>query len=252
MNENSTTTELLIQYLDGDLDEAKAREIKTSIDENVLVKEELDKLRTAKDAITSYGLKNKVASIHKEMMLELNQTPAQTGVVRSMLWYGLRIAAMIIFVTGSFIAYQYYSATPAKLYSENFASFTMHETRGTNASALQTAYQTGNMQEVINRFQSIQQPVAEDYFFAGNAYLNTSQPSKAIETFKLLQEKNKTDNTHYYEEDTEYYLAMGYLANNNAAKALPLLEKINGDVNHPYHQFVGKWLLTKLHRITAN
>lgn len=251
MNENFTTTESLIQYLDGELDEIKAREIKISIDENEQLQKEVDGLRIAKDAIANYGIKNKVASIHKEMMLEMAEEPAQTGVVRSMMWYGLRIAAMVIFVTGAFIAYQYYAATSQKLYSDNFSSFKIHDVRGTAPSALQSAYQQNNMQSVVSQFQLLQQPSAEDYFFAGNAYLDTDQPSKAITTFELLQQKNKTDNTHYYEEDTEYYLAMGYLANNNGAKALPLLEKINADVNHPYHQFVGRWLLTKLHRITS-
>jgi hypothetical protein len=246
MNNNFTTTELLIQYLDGELDETQAADIKSTLDRDELAREELENLRMAKAAIASYGIKSRVGLIHKEMIEEFKtNTPATGGVVRSILRYSLRIAAILIFAAGSFFAYQYFSATPEKLFSQNFASFEVHETRGAGTSALKEAYQKGNMPAVIEQYKLLQQPGAEDYFLTGNAYLNTKQPAKAIDLFVALQQKNKMDNTLYYDEDTEYFLAMSYLAANETEKALPLLKKINADGNHLYHQHVSDWLLRK-------
>jgi hypothetical protein len=252
MNNNFTTTELLIQYLDGDLDEAQAADIKNKIDGDQLVREELTNLRIAKEAVAAYGIKNRVGLIHKEMMKELKtESPATGGVVKSMLRYSLRIAAILILAAGSFFTYQYFSATPEKLFSQNFTSFTIHETRGTGTSALKEAYQKNNMPGVIEQFKLLQQPEAEDYFLTGNAFLNTRQPAKAIEAFTTMQQKNKINNTHYYEEDAEYYLAMSYLAADEVDNAFPLLKKINADINHPYHQHVSDWLLRKVQHMTT-
>jgi tetratricopeptide (TPR) repeat protein len=251
MNNNFTTTELLIQYLDGELDETQAVGIKDKIEHDEIVREELNNLRTAKDAVVAYGIKNRVGLIHKEMMDELKtDTPAKEGVVRSILLYSLRIAAILVLAAGSFFAYQYFSATPEKLFSENLATFNIHETRGGSPSALKDAYQENNMPAVIDQFKLLQQPEAEDYFLVGNAFLNTRQPLKAIDAFVAMQQKNKTGNTHFYEEDAEYYLAMSYLDAREVDKALPLLKKINADPNHPYHQQVSAWLLSKVQHLS--
>ena len=251
MNNNFTTTELLIQYLDGDLDEAQAAGIKNKLDQDELAREELNNLRMAKEAVAAYGKRNRVGLIHKEMMEELKtESPARGGVVKSILRYSLRIAAILILAAGSFFSYQYFSATPEKLFSQNFTSFTIHETRGADTSALTEAYQQNNMPGVIEQFKLLQQPKADDYFLTGNAFLNTLQPAKAIDAFVTMEQKNKINNTHYYEEDMEYYLAMSYLAANEVDKALPLLKKINADINHPYHQHVSDWLLRKVQHVT--
>lgn len=250
MNNNFTTTALLIQYLDGELDEVGQEAIKKNIEADEAIREELENLRLAKEAMKSYGLKNKVSAIHTAMMSELKMDASpKTGVVRNLLWYSLRIAALAIFVTGSFILYQYFTASPQKLFSENFHAFNLRQTRGAAASPLQDAYKKENMQEVIQQFALLKDPQPEDYFLAGNAFLSTGQPLKAIENFADLQQKNKINNTHYFEEDAEYYLALSYIANSEPAKAIPLFKKINTDINHPYHQKVNNWFITKLQHL---
>ena len=250
MNNNFTTTALLIQYLDGELDGSQQEAMKKNIETNKAIREELENLRLTKEAIKSYGLKNKVNAIHTAMMSEIKMdASSKTGVVRNLLWYSLRIAALIIFVTGSFILFQYFSASPQKLFSENFHAFTLRQTRGTAGTPLQYAYKKENMQEVIQQFALLKDPQAEDYFLTGNAFLRTGQPLKAIENFAGLQQKNKKDNTDYFEEDTEYYLALSYIANSEPAKAILLFKKINTDINHPYHQKVTNWFITKLQHL---
>ena len=51
MNENSTNTELLIQYLDGELTGEELESIKKSIEEQDVLRQELENLATGKEAI---------------------------------------------------------------------------------------------------------------------------------------------------------------------------------------------------------
>jgi hypothetical protein len=144
--------------------------------------------------------------------------------------------------------YQYLTVTPEKLFNESFHPFEIHETRGSSRNGLEDSYKKANMEVVIQEFTRLKSPDAEDYFLAGNAFLSTHEPAKAIESFLNLQQINKTTNTHYFEEDAEYYLALSYLANHEPAKALPLFEKIHGEPNNPYNQKVSSWFLQKLRK----
>ena len=250
MSENFTNTELLIQYMDGELQGDQMAAIKKSIDENPSIREELENLQLAREAVKSYGLKNKISSIHSEMMQELKENAAsKNGITRKLFKYSLRIAALIIVLFGISVIYQYFSATPEKLFSENFHAFALHETRGASAFPLEDAYKNDKLNEVIEQFANLKDPQSEDYFLAGNAFLARHQPAKAIQAFNSLQEKNKTYNTHHFEEDAEYYLALSYLDNNEAAKAIPIFEKIRADKNHTYHKKISSWFLLKVQRL---
>jgi tetratricopeptide (TPR) repeat protein len=198
--------------------------------------------------IKIYGLENKVSSIHKEMMEELkqNSTPQTAGIVRKMIRYTARIAAIVILVLGSVEVYQYLTVSPEKLFSENYAAFNLHESRGQSNTAIEDAFKNANMSSVIEQFNTTKTPEAKDYFFAGNAFLSQHQPAKAADAFLNLQQKNKTDNTHFFEEDVDYYLALSYLGNNEPAKAIPLFEKIHEDKNNPYHEKISSWFLFKV------
>ena len=249
MNENSTNTELLIQFLDGELHGEQLEDFKKSIEQNASLREELENLRLTKEAVKSYGLKNRIHSIHSEMVQELKEKSSpQTGMVRKMYQYGVRIAAVIIILFGISVFYQYITATPEKLFNENYQSFELHETRGASANSLDGWYKKGNMDTVIQLFNGLKSPQAEDYFLAGNAFLSTHQPAKAIESFLAINQINKTANTHYFEEDADYYLALSYLGNREPRKALPVLEKIHADPSHPYNKKVSAWFLFKVKR----
>jgi tetratricopeptide (TPR) repeat protein len=82
---------------------------------------------------------------------------------------------------------------------------------------------------------------------AGNAYLKLNNAAEAITCFLSVQQINSTQQTHLYQDDTEYYLAMSYLKNDEPSKAIPLFEKIHADKNHLYNSKVSWWFLEKLH-----
>jgi tetratricopeptide (TPR) repeat protein len=247
MNENYTNTELLIQYIDGELSAEQLADLQKRILENPALSDELEKLRLAKEAAKSYGLKTRIHTVHTEMMQELKENPlAKTGSLRSVLPIGFRIAATLLVLVGLSALYQYMMATPEKLFAESFQVFPLRETRGATGNVLEEAYKTGNAEAVILAFTQLTNPKAEDYFLAGNAFLAKGEPAKAVESFLAVEQFNKTNNTHSFEEDAEYYLALSYLANNEPAKSLPIFEKIHSDPSHSYHSKVSAWFMGKL------
>jgi hypothetical protein len=249
MNENSTHTDLLIQYLDGELQGEQLSAIKKDIQENPSSREELENLRLAKEAARSYGLKTRIGSIHNEMMHELKKTGVPKSNVISMVsQYGLRVAAVLIILFGISALYQYITATPEKLFSENFHAFDLRITRGSSDNSLEDLYEKGDMSGLIQQFTQMKSPGAKDYFLAGNAFLSTHQPTLAIQAFISLEQLNKSKNTHYFEEDAEYYLALSYLADHETSKALLIFEKIHANPNHPYHSAISSWFLSKIKR----
>jgi hypothetical protein len=249
MNDNSTHTEQLIQFMDGELQAGKLPEVVKTIEENPSVRQELENLILAKKAIQIYGLKARISSIHGEMMQEM-KTP-DTGLIRTIYRYGLRIAAVILILFGLSALYQYISVTPEKLFSENFHAFVMRQTRGSANTSLEDLYEKGDMNGLIQQFGRLKSPEATDCFLAGNAFLSIHRPAEAIATFIRMQQINKTNNTHYFDEDVEYFLALSYLANNEPSKALPLFEKIHTDPDHPFNSAVSGWFVSKVRRTVS-
>jgi tetratricopeptide (TPR) repeat protein len=156
------------------------------------------------------------------------------------------LAVSFIVTFGFCYLYLYIKAVPQKLFSENYQHYDRHLLRGgSGRSALREAYSAGQLDSVIWDFKNLNSPVPEEYLLAGIAYLEKNQPEKAIETFKILIQKNLNSKTDYFEDDAEYYLAMGYLDNLESEKALPIFEKIKADPENRHYQDVSEiFLLT--------
>jgi hypothetical protein len=248
MNENSTDTELLIQYLDGELTGAQLEKIIDQLRDNAGLREELENLQLAREAMKSYGLKSKIRDIHKEMMPELKEikTPG-TGTVKMIFQTSLRIAAVLIVLLGASALYQYLTVTPDKLFAESFSPYQIHNLRdGSNQSALKSAYLKGEADSVILLFHAGNSLQPEDYLMAGITFLEINQPAKAIDIFDSMIQKNSISKTDLFEDDAEYYLAESYLQNNEPGKAASIFEKIQADHKHAYNSRVSRWFMLKL------
>src|SRR3982751_2379691 len=147
MNENSTDTEKLIQYLDGELPAEELESLKEKLANNQSLREELENLQLARDAAQRFGLKSKINDIHKEMMVEMERTkPAKPPVIRMFIQSGLRIAAVLVVLVGLSALYQYFTTSPEKLFSEIYKTYSLHEMRGVKVnSGLLEKYQRGKM-----------------------------------------------------------------------------------------------------------
>ncbi len=248
MNENSTHTEILIQYLDGELQGEELEILKKDLANNPSLREELQNLQLAREAARRFGLKSRINDIHSEMMQELKANKPERARIRKIfIQTGLRVAAVLILLVGLSALYQYFTTSPEKLFSENYQPYTIHEMRGeSDSSRLQEKYRAGKMDSVILEFNSLSAPKPEEYILAGIAFLENNQPAKAIKTIQELIQKNNQSKTDYFEDDAEYYLAMSYLRNSEPEKALPILEKIQADPGHPYNSKLSKWFILKV------
>ena len=250
MSENFTSTELLIQYMDGELQGETLISVENAIRLNPEVRAEFENLQSAREAVISYGLKKQVSELHNEMMSELKEENLpRIQPARSLLKRSLSLAATVLLAVGLYTAYQYLAASPDKLFRESYQPYSLHETRGSTPSSLEETYKKGDMESTVRQFESLASPVAQEYFIAGNAYLETKQFPRAIASFSALQQSNANRQTHYFEEDAAYYLALSYLGNNEPAKAIPIFEKINAEPSHPYHKKVSSWFLARLHKL---
>jgi tetratricopeptide (TPR) repeat protein len=152
--------------------------------------------------------------------------------------------AAFTLVLGLSAIYLYQRATPQKLFSEYYHPYERRWLRGpSDESALKNAYSSGKMDSVIMAFESSKTAVPEEYLLAGIAFLEKNQPDKAIDVFKLLIQKNTDEKSDFFEQDAEYYLAMGYLSNLEPEKAMPIFEKIQADHDNPYNSEVSEWFL---------
>ncbi len=213
---------------------------------------ELENLRLKKESGAADELKKNIATIHTAMMPELNgPAAAPLTVGRKILSYSLPIVAVLVLGVGIDLMFQYYSVTSNQLYRSHYETFRLPEiSHGAGASPLEASYKKGDAAAVMNLFNGLPHPQMEDYFLEGNASLDI-HPEKAIAAFLAIQEKNKRYNTHFFEADTEYYLALACLHNNQPVLALPLLEKIYLDKDHPYHGKLTGWFMRKLRHVSV-
>lgn len=242
------TSEDLVQYLDGDLGKEDLQGMQAKLQADAGFRDEFLRLQLARETIKLHGLKERVGNIHREMMQELQAEPVkETTPVIPMFRRVMRIAAILILVVAGAAIYEYTQLSANSLFEKNYSAYTATEQRGAdNASALVAAYKAGETGKVVELFQALPQPAAQDLFYVGNAYLQLGKPMEAIRNFQQLEALNKTNQTHVFEEDTEYYLAMAYLKNGQTKEAIALLEKIHNTNGHPYQDKVSNWLLWKL------
>jgi tetratricopeptide (TPR) repeat protein len=251
MNENATPSELLIRYLDGELDSAETAAAERQIAADTALQEELAGLRLAKEAVHHYGVQQTVRSVRSGMKQE--EQPAPVVRLNRRVWRNsLRVAAGIIIVLGATFIYQYSQLSNTRLYEDNYKPFLLHESRGADAtSVLQQAYKAGQPGKVIQLYRAMKNPGAADYLLAGNALLEEGQPAEATQCFLLLQQQNTLSHTHLYEDDAEYYLALSYLRGGEVDQALPLFERMHADETHLYHDKASTWFIRKLHWLQA-
>jgi hypothetical protein len=244
---NKIDTELLIQYLDGELEGDTLEEVRMRITNDPSLSHELENLRSAQQVVKGYGLRQEISNIHLEMMRELKSQQTKKAPVITMVKKVFRVAASIIVIAGLISFIQYVNLSSRKLFESAFQSYVPPATRGSgDHSNLEEFYKQHQMGKVADSFAVMNNPSVKDYFYAANASLAEHNASKAIKLFRSAERKNVQMGTHIFEDDTEYYLAMSFLENNRPAEALPLFEKIHSEKQHLYNDKVSKWFLFKL------
>ena len=209
--------------------------------------QEYELYKLALHAIQYKAITDAVLKVRKERE-ELATVAAPKAVVRQMTLgqrfrqHGLKIAAVLILVAGIGGALgKFLTTTPASIEQKYYIPYELDITRGLiTKDALDEAYKAKNWSMVVTVFGSREPKAAKDYFLTGMAYMEEKQYANALVLFNTLMNNNSKTHTQFFEDEAEFYAAMGYLATNQMAPAQRLLDKMEADPDHLYHREVSE------------
>lgn len=244
-------SEKLVLYLDGTLAASEIIALENELYRNSALQEELDSLRATREAIRIYGLQQKVAGIHAQMMNELQAPVFNSNHSGKRIRYVLAIAASLLLLVGAYWSYTYFTLTPDKVFSSAYQPYELTTTRDGNLSEteIEKAYREKNYTEVIRLHDNDTASSAKTEFLSGLASLALGDDTKAITCLNAVLEKNSISGKSIFNDEAEYYLALSYIKNKDYATALVLLKKIKNDPAHLYHEKVSDQLLRRLNRL---
>lgn len=248
MDNSTHNDDILVRYLDGELPEVEKSNLKNRLANDKLLQEQYDSLLLTREAVRQYGLKIKVGSIHQQMMSELQQPVRKLNPARKLYRIAAAVAAGIILMIAGFWVYNFYNLSGEKLYSDNYKSYELANTRDVNSTLTdaEKAYSGKNYQEVIRIHDMAAEPSVKTEFLCGVAAMELNNNSKAITCFKEVLQLNKASNLSVLKDEAEYYLSLSYLRNGDYDFSLELLDKIRSDKEHTYHAAVTKKLIRQV------
>lgn len=241
--------ETLVTLLDGELSPEERNSVEQQLAADVLLQQQYDSLLATRAAIRHFGLQQQVSTIHRQMMDELNTPLKKISPVRKMIRYTSAIAAGVILIAGIFFTYQYFSISPEKVFSSNYQPFEISTVRGaTTIQPVEDAYRRKDYAEVLRLYKTVEPSVKTD-FLSGAAALELNDLPLAESLLSQVIEKNKVAKTTVFLDESEYYLSLTLIREHKYDAAIVLLEKIQGDSGHIYHDKVNDGLLKDVKRL---
>ena len=243
------TTELLEKYLQAELSPEEMRHVENRLREDSRLLNDLNNLKMALNAIKLDGLKSEVAEISEAYMAgnRENKNNQNRGKIRSIGYYALRIAAMLLIVAGSYLGILYATVSPEKIFAENYFPYELPASRsGSQTSDLEKFYTSSQWNQVLALMEPMEDRTQKELFLGGLSAMRTGKFQYAIKLFEKLLENNKANQEQTYQDGTEFYLALTYIKLGDYDKARPLFQSISKDPRHAYHNQVHAIDLLKL------
>lgn len=195
-------------------------------------------------AIQRYQVLQQLQQVHRAHIQKQSG-----GRVISMKRAWMRIAAVLILVVGGTLVYQYQSNSPEIIYGEMYSTYYIDKNRGTatnGSDEMVNAFRSGDYEKVTRLFGGLAAPAQRELFLAGNAFIETGAPGKAIDLFNRIREYNGKTGEKLYQDEAEYYLGLAYLKAGKDKQALEIFHSIRKDRNHTYYDKINGWLLFRL------
>jgi len=178
---------------------------------------------------------------HTAALRSIPATAAKSGTVRTLYRYTLRAAACVILIVAGSAIYDYVTVSSTSLYNRYYGGYVLGTSRGAaNADPIVEAYNAKDWATVQHLAGTAATHTNQTDFLAGMACLELKQYDEAIGHFEQVIAVNTHNGTDYYQDESEYYLAISWLARNQVNEAMPLLEKIKADSHHKFHEKVAK------------
>ncbi len=264
-NSTHSMPEQLVLYLDGALAGAEKKAVEEWLASDAAAQAEYESLLQTRAAIRHYGLKQKVGSIHGQMMQEMQPgvrkirpafAKATAGKAKKILRYSMAAAASLILLVGGYMAYNFFTLSSAKVFSSNYRSYELTITRDGNTTGptpVEKAYSEKNYKEVLRIHDAGEDKTPKGEFLCGTAALELKDNGKAIKCFNEVLDMNRSAGTPSEQstaavltDESEYYLALAYISNKDYDFALPLLRKIKDDEEHKYHSGISSRLIRQV------
>lgn len=234
-------TEQLVRYLDGEMTPEEQAKWKLQIAADATMREELDALRLAREAVQFAGTSDTVHRVHQEFVSARQEESVPAPVVRSMgrqtLWRAAAAVAALVMLTAGWWMNQ---TTDRAIYADHFVNFSVSASRDqVSKDQIGSSFREGNYKAVIEL--SGKGPLgAQDSLLTGIAYFQLKQFEPAVSWLRPLSVSGA------FAEDATYYLAFALLGKGDDAEALALFEKIQADPSHLYHAAVTSSLIRKV------
>jgi tetratricopeptide (TPR) repeat protein len=238
---STSNEQILIDYLDNSLEGAERLEAEQLILGDAAAAGQLETLRFSTELVREAAVLDQVMEVRKSFSVAARVVPLQqknTGaVVRSFSKNVFRIAAMVVLVLGAASVYKYSSTTSAAVYNDNFSSFELSTSRGSNDDGeLEKAYRSKNWISVEAIAAAQKNNNQKTSFLAGVAEMELKQYDKAITAFNNVMQLNQQTTAPYFQDEAEYYYALASLAANKPTEALAMLRKIRNDKEHLFNK----------------
>lgn len=238
--DNSTPdmSEKLVQYLDGELTGTEMENMSQQLAADKTIQDELDSLKSTSEAVRLYGLQKKVSGIHQQMMEEMPPLIKKINSTKKIIRYNIAVAASLVLIIGGYIAYNFFTLSPDKVFASNYQSYQLVTVRDGNTveTIAEKAYREKNYAEVIRIYDAGEDHTPKGEFLCGAAALELKENDKAIKCFKEVLDADQQTVQPVLKDEAEYYLALTYIRNKDYDKALVLMNKIQNDSNHLYNE----------------
>lgn len=231
MDEFVPTDELLMRYLDGNMDAEEKARLESRLQTDEALRNNVERLTLSVAAVQLYGLHEQVGRIGREELAAVQPAHARVVTMQSRLKRVFAAAAVLILLLGGTFAVYTANLSGSSVYESAFVDYTIANTRseGTTAGSLVQAYQQGRYADVLELRKGLNLS-AEEALLVGISQLKAGQYGEAIEQLAAIsQGKGK------YHQDGEFYLAMAFLKAKKYKEALSMLEAIHQNKNHLYH-----------------
>ncbi len=242
-------SEKLVQYLDGELAGAEKEILQQQLSSDKNLQEELESLQSTREAVKMYGLQQKVAGIHSQMMQEMRSPVKKISSSRRILRYGIAVAASVILIVGGIIGYNFYNLSSNKVFAGNYHPYelnTMRDGDTARLSPVEKAYREKDYKKAVDIHEMYDPNPPKETFLIGMSFIELGKNAEAIEELKKVIARNEANKTSIFKEEAEYYLALTYIRNRDYDYALDLLRKIQEDPGHLYHEKVNRKLIRQV------
>lgn len=244
-NSTSDMSEKLVSYLDDELTGAEKENLEQQLAADKALQHQLDSLKSTREAVKLYGLQQEVSGIHREMMKEQQSPVKKIGSAGKFIRYSIAVAAGLLLIIGGYMAYNFFTLTPDKVFASSYQSYELVTVRDGNGNEtpVEKAYREKNYKEVLRIHDAGEDHSPKGEFLCGSAALELKDNSKAIKCFKEVLDANKQVKKPVLNDEAEYYLSLSYIRNRDYDYALDIMNKIQDDADHTYNkQITGKLL----------